>query len=113
MTLEPSLAALMRDSVTIEPYTGQSPQQAPTYGTAVTYAAMAEPWYGNVTTDRAGREFMPKAHVILEGRISVDARSRVTLPADMLIAGTRTPPIRDVRPAPKNDLNLDYTELLF
>jgi hypothetical protein len=107
------MLSLMRDTITVEPYTGTSSQQVATFGAAVTYNALVEPWYGDATVDRAGRQFMPTAHVILEGRVSIDARSRVTLPAAMLIAGTRTPPIRDVRPAPKNDLNLDYVELLF
>ena len=107
------MLSLMRDTITVEPYTGTTSQQAPTYGSAVTYNALVEPWIGESTVDRAGRQFMPTAHVILEGRVSIDARSRVTLPSTMLIAGTRTPPIRDVRPAPKNDLNLDFVELLF
>lgn len=114
MTLDPSMLSLMRDTITIEPWAGADSQQAPAaYGAAVTYNALVEPWYGAATFDRAGRQFMPAGHVILEGRVSVDARSKVTLPSTMLIAGTRTPPIRDVRPAPKNDLNLDFTELLF
>lgn len=113
MALEASLTAFgLQDTITIEPYTGQTAGRVPTYGAAVTYAAQVLPWTGRSVMGRTGTEFVPEARVIIEGRISVDPRSRVTLPSDLLIAGTRQPPIRAVQPGPANSLELDYTELL-
>ena len=113
MTLDPTLVSLMNDTITVEPYTGQSQSQAPTYGPAATYNAQVLPWTGRSIMGPGGKEFVPQARVILEGRILIDPRSRVTLPSDVLIAGTRSPPIRAVQPGPANNLNMDYTELLF
>lgn len=113
MTLDSTLLSLMADTITIEPFTSLSSAQVPSYGAAVTYNAQVLPWTGRSIIGRDGREFVPAARVILEGRVSIDARSRVTLPSDMLIAGTRQPPIRAVQPGPANNLSLDYTELLF
>lgn len=113
MTLDPTLVSLMQDTITVEPYVSQDAAQDPTYGAAVTYSAQVLPWTGRSLMGANGREFVPQARVIIEGRVSIDPRSRVTLPSDVLIAGTRQPPIRAVQPGPANTLNLDYTELLF
>jgi len=111
--LDPALLTFMKDSVTIEPWLSESSGRVPTYGAAVTYRAMVLPWQGRAIKDKEGREFVPAAVVAIEGRVSVDNRSRVTLPSDMLVAGTRTPPIRAVQPGPASDLSLDYTMLMF
>lgn len=113
MPLDSTLLSLMLDTITVEPYTGQSSARVPTYGAAVTYNAQVLPWAGRSINGSNGEEFVPLARVLIEGRVSIDQRSRVTLPSDKLIAGTRQPPIRAVQPGPANNLNLDYTEILF
>ena len=112
MVLDSTLYSLMQDTVTIEPFTSETAARVPTYGTAVSYRAQVLPWIGRSITGPDGKDLVPEARVIIEGRVSVDARSRLTLPADMLIAGTRTPPIRAVRPQPANLMSLDLTEIL-
>jgi hypothetical protein len=113
VTLDPSLLVFLQDTVTIEPFVSYSQSQGATYGAAVTYQAMVMPWVGREITSHDGKQFTPAARFAIPGRVSIDPRSRATLPSDMLIAGTRTPPIRVVRPGPASTLNLDYTELIF
>jgi len=111
--LDPALLTFMQDTVTIEPWLSESSGRVASYGAPVTYRAMVLPWQGRAIRDRQGRDFVPAAIVAIEGRVSIDDRSRVTLPSDMLVVGTRTPPIRAVQPGPASTLGLDYTMLLF
>lgn len=113
MTLDPSLLEFLQDTITIEPYVSETAARVPTYGTAVTHKAMVMPWTGHDVEGLDGKLFRPKAQAAIEGLVSIDPRSRVTLPSSMLIAGTRQPPIRAVQPGPASTLGLDYTLLLF
>jgi len=113
MPLDPVLGFGLLDTITIEPFLGLSSAHVATYGPPVTYQAQVLPWTGRTIKGSDGRDITPNMRVIIEGRIAVDERSRATLPADALIVGTRTPPIRAVQPSPANDLSLDYTEILF
>jgi hypothetical protein len=106
MTLDSSMLSLMEDSITIEPYTGQDSQQAPTYGDAVTYQAQVLPWTEHVIL-AGGREVRSTTSVIIPDRVFIDQRSRITLPAG---AVPNQPPILGVQPL--RGLSLDNTRIL-
>jgi len=114
VTLDSGLTAFgLVDTITIEPYVSETAARVATYGTAVTYAAQVMPWTARPIMTSHGVEIQPAGFARIEGRIAVDERSRITLPSDCLIAGTRNPPLRAVQPGPANNLNLDYTDLIF
>lgn len=114
MTCDPSLLVFFQDSITIEPYVSETAARVPTYGAAVTYQAMVIPFVNRTIVDKDGKAFVPAATLGLPGRVSIDPRSRVTLPSDVLPhVPTRQPPIRAVQPGPASLLNLDRTEIHF
>lgn len=106
MTLDSTMLTLLEDSITIEPFSSLSSSQAPSYGTAVTYAAQVLP-YSERGIDAQGKEWKSVARVIIPERVAVDIRSRITLPAGFV---PNQPPIRSVRPI--KGLSLDHTEIL-
>ncbi len=106
MTLDTSMLSLMEDVVTIEPYTGQNSQQAPTYGTAVSYQAQVLPWTERVIL-AGGREVRSTSSVIIPDRLFIDTRSRITLPVGNV---PLQPPILGVQPL--RGLSLDHTRIL-
>jgi hypothetical protein len=106
MTLNSSMLALMEDRITIEPYTGTNSQQAPTYGTAVTYQAQVLPFVERVIL-AGGREVRSTTSVIIPDRLFIDQRSRITLPAGIV---PQQPPILGVQPL--RGLALDHTRIL-
>ncbi len=107
MTLDSTMLSLMEDEVTIEPFVSLDSSQEITYGSAVTYRAQVLPWTEKVINPRSGRDAMSTAQVIIPDRVSVDLRSRITLPAGFT---PQQPPIMGVQPL--RGLNLDHTRIL-
>lgn len=105
MSLEASLLELMTEEVTIEPYVSMDGNQAHTYGTAVRYQAQVLPFTTRIIGQQ-GREVESTSSVIIPGRVAVDHRSRITLPAGF---SPRTPPIQRVEPMA--GLGLDHTRI--
>lgn len=99
-----SLAGYLLDVVTIEPYTGEDSQQAPTYAAGVQYQAQVLP-FAELRIDASGREFTSMATVTISGQQQIDQRSRVTGWSPL------QPPIRSIRPL--KGVGLDLTELVF
>lgn len=106
MTLDPGMLDLMEDTVTIEPFSSVDQYQAVTFGAAVTYRAQVLPYVERVIGPD-GREVRSTAKVIVPDRLSIDPRSRITLPSGFNPA---SPPILGVRPI--KGLGLDSTEIL-
>jgi hypothetical protein len=100
-----SINGYLDDSVTIEPYTGQSQTQAPSYGAAVTYRANVDPAV-NRSIDASGREFTSMCVVTISGQLQIDPRSRLTLPAGWV---PNRPPIRKI--VARSGVGLDHTEI--
>lgn len=105
MSLDNAMLELMADEVTIEPFSSIDGNQAQTYGTAVTYAAQVMAFTTRIINQQ-GREVESTASVIIPGRVAVDHRSRITLPAGF---SPRTPPIQRVEPMA--GLGLDHTRI--
>jgi hypothetical protein len=107
VTLDTSMLSLMEDSITIEPYLGQTSQQAPSFGAAVTYPnAQVLPWSERVIL-AGGREVRSTTSVIIPERVYIDTRSRITLPVGVV---PNQPPILGVLPL--RGLSLDHTRIL-
>lgn len=103
MTFDPSLESLLFDSVTIEPYSTQTPGQARSYGSAVTYPAMIQRGAKRII-GADGREIVSNIQIYIKERVHVDQRSRVTLPTGYV---PNQPPIIGVEPL--IGLNMDHT----
>lgn len=99
------LAALQPDTVTIAPYSSMTSDHVVTYGTATTYAARINSGARRVVASD-GREVVSNVQVIIEGRVNIDQRSRVTLPTVFV---PNQPPI--VAVALESDGVLDHTVL--
>jgi hypothetical protein len=109
MGLDPALLELLPDTVTIEPYQESTVTGARSYGAAVTYNAQVVNEYERVI-DRNGRDVKSTSRVLIPGRIHIDPRSRITLPAGWV---PQQPPIISVRPVGGvAAMNLDSTEIL-
>lgn len=107
MTLHPALEAMMEDTLTIEPFSSFTSAQVPTFGAAVTYACLLEAGASR-RISIGGREVESTIRAYIPGRVFVDQRSRVTLPAGF---SPQTPPILGVEFAKFR--GLDHTVLLF
>ena len=106
MTFDLALAEFQYDQITIEPWTGFNSVQAATYGAAVTYAAQVFPWVERVI-NREGREVKSQAKVVIQERLQIDPRSRITLPSGF---APNQPPILAIRP--NLGVGLDHTEVI-
>jgi len=105
MSFDLSLEELQFDSVTIEPFSSFDANQAPTYGASVAYTAQIVPATERIINAQ-GREVTSTATVIIQERVAVDHRSRITLPSGFT---PRTPPIQRVEPM--GGLGLDHTRI--
>lgn len=105
MSFDTALEELQFDTVTIEPFTSFDVNQAPVYGTAVTYTAQVIPASERIINAQ-GREVTSTATVIIQERIAVDHRSRITLPTGF---SPNQPPIQRVEPLA--GLGLDHTRI--
>lgn len=105
MSFDLALEELQFDTVTIEPFSSFDASQAPTYGAAVTYTAQVIPATERIINAQ-GREVTSTATVIIQNRVAVDHRSRITLPAGFT---PQTPPIQRVEPM--IGLGLDHTRI--
>lgn len=81
MTFDASLLELYEDEVTVEPFSGETSARVRTYGTAVTYPAVIESGAKRVIGNN-GAEVVSNVQVLIPNRVSIDQRSRVTLPSD-------------------------------
>lgn len=68
-----------KQTVTVEPYTGQNQYAEPTYGASVQYSAFVQR-KTKLVRDRAGREVVSMAQVYLDGSVNVGVQDRITLP---------------------------------
>lgn len=107
MTFDSSLDDLLNETITIEPWSSQDADLKPTFGASVSYPAFIE-LVEKHFTDADGRQFTSHARAIIEDRVFVDLRSRVTLPAGFV---PRQPPLRAVLSS--KGLGLDHTTLVF
>lgn len=105
MSFDSTLLELMTDTVTIEPFSSMSGSQAHSYGAPVSYQAQVLPCTERII-NQAGREVTSTASVIIPGRIAVDHRSRITLPAGF---SPQKPPIQKIEPMA--GLGLDHTRI--
>lgn len=101
------LTSLMFDTVTIAPYSGTDVSHKDTYGTPVVYENAQVLPFVERTIDKNGHEFVSAARIVIPGRVAIDTRSLLTLPAGFV---PQTPAIRVVRPL--KGLGLDHTEIL-
>lgn len=80
MPIDPELVALMQDSITIEPYTGQSVNTEETYGSSVSYTCRVVGRRKMVRT-ATGEEAVSQVTVWLDRVADINPRSRITLPS--------------------------------
>lgn len=107
MTFDAELLELMEDSVTIEPFSSQDADLKVTYGAAVAYANAIVERHEERHFDAQGREFRATARVTLPDRLTIDLRSRITLPSGFV---PQQPAIR--RSDAHKALGLDHTVLI-
>lgn len=81
MTFDDSLLELYEDTITVEPFSGETSGRVRTYGTAVPYPANITGG-SKVTDATSGQEVVSTARVMIPNRVAIVLRSRVTLPAD-------------------------------
>ncbi len=103
MSFAASLKSLMRDTVTIAPFTSMTSAQVFSYGIPVTYRCLIERG-ARRTVGNDGREVVSTVQVTIPERVFIDQRSRITLPAGFV---PQTPPILNVTHA--KNLGLDHT----
>jgi hypothetical protein len=126
MTFDAGLYELMPDEVTIDPFVRQDADLKPTFGSELVFdAGVVDSGVFDAATpvqvlpaqvelhekrymDAEGREFQSSVRVLLAERLTIDMRSRVTLPAGFV---PRQPPLRSV--ASYGGLGLDHTVLIF
>jgi hypothetical protein len=75
-----TIAALLRETVTIEPFAALDTHGRDTYGTAATAAARVEQKTQNVREEKTGNEVVSHAMIFLDGATTITNRSRITLP---------------------------------
>lgn len=107
MTFDSSLDELLNDTITIEPWASQDADLKPTFGTSVSYPAFVE-LHQKHHMDEDGRQFTSSVRAIIRERLTLDLRSRVTLPSGFV---PQQPPLRSV--SAHKGLGLDHTVLLF
>ncbi len=94
--MDAALAAMLGQTVTLEPWASQDSKGQATYGAAVSHRAQVTHRQKMVrTTD--GREVIATTQVILAGAVSVTTKARITLPASMT---PTSPPILAVETFP-------------
>lgn len=103
MTFDSSLLSLMEDTITIEPFASIDSTQNQTYGTGVDYPALIQRGSKRIIS-AAGRELVSNVQVYIPDRVTIDQRSRVTLPVGFV---PQQPPIIGVEPL--KALGLDHT----
>lgn len=103
MSFAASLKSLMKDTVTIEPFSSMTGAQVPSYGAAVTYRCLIERGARRVVGADA-REVVSTVQVIIPERVFVNSRDRLTLPTGFV---PNQPPILNVTHA--KNLGLDHT----
>lgn len=108
MTFDATLTELMVDSITIEPWASQDADLKPTFGTSVSYPNALVELHSERYMDAEGREFQSSVRVLLPERLTIDLRSRVTLPSGFV---PQQPPLRAV--FAHKGLGLDHTILVF
>src|SRR5689334_5991181 len=108
MTFDATLTELMVDSITIEPWGTQDVDLKPTYGSPVTYPNVLCELHEKIYMDAEGREFQSAVRVLIPERLTIDKRSRVTLPAGFV---PQKPPIRAI--FAHKGVGLDHTVLIF
>ncbi len=80
---------LLHQTITIEPWTGRDGYGNPSYGAGVSYSARIV-GKSQLIRDTQGQEVVSQYTVYLLSNATVDARSRVTLPAGY---APTTPPV--------------------
>jgi hypothetical protein len=106
MTFPTDLLDMFEDTITIEPFSAETGARVQSWGAAVTYNALIQRG-ARRTIGRDGREVVSNVQVIIPERVTVDPRSKVTLPSGF---APQTPPILGVEPL--KGLNLDHTVIL-
>lgn len=101
MTLNGALLVFFEDTLTIEPYTGMSGAQVPTYGAGVNYPTLIQSGARRLR-DSNGKEIDSNVQAIIPDRVFVDPRSRVTLPSGFV---PQQPPIVGVAQTKFQDLD--------
>lgn len=103
MTFDSSLLEFFEDTVTIEPFTAETAARVQTFGAAVTYRAIIQNGAKRVINQQ-GREVISNIQVIIPERVSIDQRSRLTLPSGFV---PQQPLIMGVEPL--KGLGFDHT----
>ena len=105
MTFAGALEMLFEDEISIEPFVSETSARVPSYGAAVTYKALIERGARRLI-GLTGREVISNVSVLIPERLSIDQRSRVTLPDGFI---PQQPPILGVEPL--KGLGLDHTRI--
>lgn len=93
--MDPVLAALLTETVTLEAYTGtQDSYGTPQYAAPVQLPARVEYAPTRIVTAQ-GEERLSRARVFLDGTVTVDLRDRLTLPDTTQPALLVVAPMRD------------------
>ena len=106
MTFDSALLELMEDTVTIEPFAGETSGRVKSFGSPVTYQALIDMDKERVISPN-GKEIASSIKVLIPERLNIDQRSRITLPTGFT---PNQPPIIAVRSI--KALGLDHTEVL-
>lgn len=105
--MDPTLAAMLTDTVQQAAYTGtQDVYGAPVYATPVVLAARVD-WKVRRITNHAGEERISRAQVFFNGDVTLGVRDKMTLPD-----GT-SPPIQVLSPVTEEVGALDHWEVWF
>lgn len=99
--MDPVLAAMLTETVTIAPYTGHNAYGVPTYGAAVSYPARIQREFQTLSTN-VGPQLVEETRLFLDGNAVVDERSRITLPDGA------APPIEGIKPVRDELGTLDH-----
>ena len=106
MTWNPALSSFFEDTITVEAFVSETAARVQTFGSAVTYRALIQRGAKRVISATSGREVMSNVQVTIPERVSIDQRSRVTLPAGFV---PNQPPILGVEPL--KGLGMDHTQV--
>lgn len=92
MTFDDSLRELYEDTITIEPFSGETAGRVRSYGSGVAYEAILTSGAKRVIGND-GAEVVSTVHAMIQNRVHIDQRSRVTLPSGFV---PNQPPILSI-----------------
>lgn len=105
--MDKQLKKLLKQSITIEPFTSEDRYGAPTYGAAGSHAARVRGETKIVRT-ASGEEKVSRVAIWLDSDVTITSKDRITLPADFEVT---QPPILAIEEYPGEKGTIEFRKV--